>query len=316
MLTMQKAVGAVSFAQAIRQFGIGSADRPAGKHASGRSDCRRNITRAVGRPAVDSGSLIGGPIAGKAQDAFEASNKLLAVYCASIGYDNDHMRIPDERNWLREAAESGRYRFSWSSGDTVPMLNRLSQVEAFEQFLQNTFSTKYRFSIEGLDTMVPLLDEIVRLCGTGSMNTMAIAMAHRGRLNVLAHIMGKPYAQILSEFRDALQTDDIGYTTGDVKYHKGVEYEVSLNAKGSPLTVTMPPNPSHLEFVNPVAVGMARAAGTPTNHPGAAKFDHDLTMQVLIHGDAAFPGQGIVAETTICRAGGVLDRRHDPCHRQ
>ena len=299
MLMMQKAVGAVSFAQAIRQFGHLEAQiDPLGNSRPGDPELSPEYhgvqwedLRAI--PA----SLIGGPIAGKASTAYEAANSLLAVYCAGIGYDNDHVRIPDERNWLREAAESGRYRYNWSPGDTLPMLNRLSQVEAFEQFLQNTFSTKYRFSIEGLDTMVPLLDEIIRLSGTGSMNTIAIAMAHRGRLNVLTHIMGKPYAQILSEFRDALQTDDIGFTTGDVKYHKGVEYQVGMNAKGSPLTVTMPPNPSHLEFVNPVAVGMARAAGTPTNHPGAAKFDHDLTMQVLIHGDAAFPGQGIVAET-------------------
>ena len=100
------------------------------------------------------------------------------MYCGSIGYDNDHIRIPSERNWLREAAESGRYRFDWTPGETVPLLNRLTQVEAFEQFLQTTFSTKYRFSIEGLYTMVPLLDEIIRLSGTSSMNTIAIAMAH------------------------------------------------------------------------------------------------------------------------------------------
>ncbi|GIK28737.1 MAG: 2-oxoglutarate dehydrogenase E1 component [Chloroflexota bacterium] len=299
MREIHKAVGAVNFAQAIRLFGHVEAEidplglpRPGDPELSpefhGISwDDLRNI------PA----SLIGGPIAGSASNAFEAVNQLLQVYCGSIGFDNDHIRIPEERNWLREAAESGRYRFNWSQSLTVPMLNRLTQVEAFEQFLQNTFPTKYRFSIEGLDTMVPLLDEIVRLTATSVTTTIAIAMAHRGRLNVLTHIMGKPYAQILSEFRDALIADEVGYTVGDVKYHKGVQYEIGKNANGVPLIVTMPPNPSHLEFANPVAVGMARAAGTRTNHAGMAKFDHELTLQVLIHGDAAFPGQGIVAET-------------------
>jgi 2-oxoglutarate dehydrogenase E1 component len=299
MIQMQRAVGAVSFAQAIRQFGHLEAQiDPLGTPRPGDPELSPEFHGVQWEDLRDiPASLIGGPIAGTAANAYEAANRLLAVYCGSIGYDNDHIRIPEERNWLREAAESGRYRFSWTAGDTVPMLNRLSQVEAFEQFLQNTFSTKYRFSIEGLDTMVPLLDEVIRLCGTGQMNTVAIAMAHRGRLNVLTHIMGKSYAQILSEFRDALQSDDIGINAGDVKYHKGVIHEAGLNARGEPVMVTMPPNPSHLEFVNPVAVGMARAAGTRTDHPGPANFDHDLTLQVLIHGDAAFPGQGIVAET-------------------
>lgn len=299
MLQIQKAVGAVSFAQAIRQFG----------HLDANLDPISNSR--IGDPELSPefhgvqwedlhhipASLIGGPIAGKANSAFEAVQRLLEVYCGRIGFDNDHMRIPSERNWLREAAESGRYRFTWEQGDSVPLLSRLNQVEAFEQFLQNTFTTKYRFSIEGLDTMVPLLDEIIRLSGTSAMKTIAIAMAHRGRLNVLAHIMGKPYADILDEFRDTLRSNDIGYTMGDVKYHKGVQHQVAINTQGEPLVVTMPPNPSHLEFVNPVAVGMARAAGTVANHPGEASFDHNLTMQVLIHGDAAFPGQGIVAET-------------------
>ncbi|MCU0465454.1 MAG: 2-oxoglutarate dehydrogenase E1 component [Anaerolineae bacterium] len=297
---MQRAVGAVNFAQAIRQFGHVQANiDPLGAERPGDPELDpafHGITwdDLRGLPA----SLVGGPIAAHAIDAHEAVQQLQAVYCGSIGFDNDHIRIPEERNWLREAAESRRYRYEWSSGDTsVKLLDRLAQVEAFEQFLQNTFPTKYRFSVEGLDTMIPMLDEIIRLSGSTGMNTIAIAMAHRGRLNVLAHIMGKPYAQILSEFRDTLLQDDVGYTHGDVKYHKGVRYQVGKNTHNQPLIVTMPPNPSHLEAANPVAVGMARAAGTQTDHPGPAKFDPSQTMQVLIHGDAAFPGQGIVAET-------------------
>jgi len=296
---MQRAVGAVNFAQAIRQFGHVQANiDPLGSQRPGDPELDpafHGITwnDLNGLPA----SLVGGPIAAHSADAFEAIYKLRQVYCGTIGFDNDHIRIPEERNWLREAAESGRYRYDWSADSSISVLDRLAQVEAFEQFLQNTFPTKYRFSVEGLDTMIPMLDEIIRLSGSTGMSTIAIAMAHRGRLNVLTHIMGKPYAQILSEFRDTLLQNDIGYTHGDVKYHKGVRYQVGLNADGQPLIVTMPPNPSHLEAANPVAIGMARAAGTKTDHPGPAKFDASQTMQVLIHGDAAFPGQGIVAET-------------------
>jgi len=296
---MQRAVGAVNFAQAIRQFGHVQANiDPLGSQRPGDPELDpafHGITwnDLNGLPA----SLVGGPIAAHSADAFEAIYKLRQVYCGTIGFDNDHIRIPEERNWLREAAESGRYRYDWSADSSISVLDRLAQVEAFEQFLQNTFPTKYRFSVEGLDMMIPMLDEIIRLSGSTGMSTIAIAMAHRGRLNVLTHIMGKPYAQILSEFRDTLLQNDIGYTHGDVKYHKGVRYQVGLNADGQPLIVTMPPNPSHLEAANPVAIGMARAAGTKTDHPGPAKFDASQTMQVLIHGDAAFPGQGIVAET-------------------
>jgi 2-oxoglutarate dehydrogenase E1 component len=296
---MQRAVGAVNFAQAIRQFGHVQANiDPLGAERPGDPELVPTFHGITwddlrGLPAT----LIGGPIAAHTTDAYEAIQQLLRVYCGSIGFDNDHIRIPDERNWLREAAESGRYRYQWSDDSSVKLLDKLAQVEAFEQFLQNTFPTKYRFSVEGLDMMIPMIDEIIALSGSTGMSTIAIAMAHRGRLNVLAHIMGKPYAQILSEFRDSLMQDDVGYTQGDVKYHKGVRHQVGLNANGQPLIVTMPPNPSHLEAVNPVAIGMARAAGTRTDHPGEAVFDHSQTMQVLIHGDAAFPGQGIVAET-------------------
>lgn len=296
---MQRAVGAVNFAQAIRQFGHVQANiDPLGGERPGDPELDPTFHGITwddlrGLPA----SLVGGPIVAHSADAYEAVAKLREVYCGSIGFDNDHIRIPEERSWLREAAESGRYKFEWAEDRAVGILDRLAQVEAFEQFLQNTFPTKYRFSVEGLDTMIPLLDEIIQLSGSTGMSTIAIAMAHRGRLNVLTHIMGKPYAQILSEFRDSLVQEDVGYTQGDVKYHKGVRYQVGLNTNGEPLVVTMPPNPSHLEAANPVAVGMARAAGTKSDHRGPAKFDASLTMQVLIHGDAAFPGQGIVAET-------------------
>ena len=176
------------------------------------------------------------------------------------------------------------------------LLDRLTQVEVFERFLHRTFPGKTRFSVEGLDMLIPVLDEI--LCGAadqGIRHTM-LGMAHRGRLNVLAHVLDKPYSQILAEFKDPVQTQtwrvDLGWM-GDVKYHAGARTE----APRGEMFVAMAPNPSHLEAVNPVVVGMARAAGTNASSPGAPVFDGGVTLPILIHGDMAFPGQGIVAET-------------------
>lgn len=296
---LQKVVGVVSLAAAIRQYGHLAAQLdPLGTEPLGDPELlleTHNLTEDDLRqfPA----SFVGGPVAETASNAWDAIQTLREIYASSTGYDNDHIRIPEERTWLREAIESRRYRFGGGNGAAEALLERLTQIETFELFLQRSFPTKYRFSIEGLDMMVPLLDEIVRLSGDTGMSTIAIAMAHRGRLNVLAHIMEKPYEQILADFKDPLKlqerVDAIGWTIGDVKYHKGVKREV----ESSKITLTMPPNPSHLEAVNPVAVGMARAAGTTADRGGAPEFDPDMTMQILIHGDASFVGQGIVAET-------------------
>ena len=297
---MQKVVGAVEYAQAVRQFG----------HLAARVD-------PLGRPAPDDPTLypkehgitdddlkslppaliIDGPVAAQSGSAYEAIQRLRAIYCSSIGYDNEHIHIPEERNWLREAIESRRYRYEWDDEQNQQLLERLTQVEAMEHFLQRAFPTKYRFSIEGLDIMVPMLDEVVRYAGeTTNTKNLYIGMAHRGRLNVLAHIMKRDYQTILAEFKDtkdrAEDVDAIGWTVDDVKYHKG-----ATHVEASGLTIKMAPNPSHLEAVNPVVVGMARAAATQRDSGGAISFDPFATMQVLIHGDGAFPGQGIVAET-------------------
>jgi 2-oxoglutarate dehydrogenase E1 component len=299
----QKAVRAVNFVQAIRLYG----------HTAANID-PLGLNNPPGDPELEPafydisddelrqlpGSIVEGPIGQQSANGLEAIEKLKAVYSGAIGYEFDHIRVPEERQWLREAVESGRYRFSFENDDPKALLERLSQIETFEAYLQKTFPTKYRFSIEGLDTMVPILDEIIDLSANSEMSTIAIAMAHRGRLNVLTHIMGKPYSQILAEFKDTLHSQElqnaIGWTIGDVKYHKGVRRQVERSDEAT-LTITMPPNPSHLEAVNPIAVGMARAAGSTVDRRGEPEFNPKLTMQILIHGDAAFPGQGIVSET-------------------
>jgi len=241
-------------------------------------------------------SLVGGVVAEASANAYEAVEKLRRVYCSTTGFDYAHVFVPEERDWLRHAAESGRFLPPMDAENAGALLDRISQVEVFERFLHRTFVGKTRFSIEGLDMMVPIIDEI--LCGAADSGTRhaVIGMAHRGRLNVLAHILQKPYAQILAEFKDPVATRawriDLGWM-GDVKYHAGAR---TSTPRGR-MHVTLAPNPSHLEAVNPVVVGMARAAGTIADGPGAPRFDGASTLPILIHGDAAFAGQGIVAET-------------------
>jgi 2-oxoglutarate dehydrogenase E1 component len=267
-----------------------------------------------GDPALDAGyhglserdlealpaSIIGGPIAQSSRNAHEAITRLRAVYCGTIGYDFGHVEEPEEREWLIEAVESGRYASPPTPEQKRALLERLTQVEAFERFLHRAFVGQKRFSIEGTDMLVPMLDEILSSAAEAGIPTIAMGMAHRGRLNVLAHVLGKPYEQIIAEFMglnhrepfSEAEGGSMGYT-GDVKYHLGAK-----RPSGElPLQITLASNPSHLEFVNPVVEGIARAAQDRRDQPGAPPHSPDSCLPILIHGDAAFPGEGIVAET-------------------
>jgi 2-oxoglutarate dehydrogenase E1 component len=245
-------------------------------------------------------SIVSGPAAAGAANAFEAIAKLRQIYCSTTGHDYNHVFVPDERVWLRQTVESGQFRHPNNPIDGHELLKRITQVETFERFLQRTYPGKTRFSIEGLDIMVPILDEIVHDAAEGGVQHVMIAMAHRGRLNVLAHILQKPYSQILAEFKDPVLANrlrvDLGWM-GDVKYHAGARTEARPDGLPRQVIVSMPPNPSHLEAVDPVLNGMARAAATTANQPGPPIVDKSKVLAILIHGDAAFPGQGIVAET-------------------
>ncbi|MCC6498896.1 MAG: 2-oxoglutarate dehydrogenase E1 component [Anaerolineales bacterium] len=231
-------------------------------------------------------------------NALEAIELLRAIYSGTIGYDYGYIRIPEERSWLYQAAESGTYRPPRQTFDRKKLLERLSQVEAFELFLHRVYPGKTRFSIEGLDLLLPMLDELVNATAQANISSAIIGMAHRGRLNVLAHILQIPYSQILAEFADpkgrAHTWNELGWT-GDVKYHMGASK--SLNAeKNANTTIYMPANPSHLEQIDPILVGMARAANTRVGQRGEPLYEN-TSLPVLIHGDASFTGQGIVAET-------------------
>lgn len=299
-IDLRKVVGAVEFVQALRQFGhLGAQLNPLGYAPPDDADLH---PEAHGVNEDDLRSLpaslvIDGVIGENADTAYDVVQELREIYTQSIGFDNEHIHDNEERAWLREAIESRRFRYEGTAEENKQLLERLTQVEAMEHFLQRTFPTKYRFSVEGLDMMIPMLDEVVETAKSTDTRLLGIGMAHRGRLNVLAHIMRRDYSTILAEFADtrerAGENEAIGWTTDDVKYHKGAEYKLP----DSDLLLKMAPNPSHLEAVNPVVVGMARAAATHRKTQGEPQFDPFATMQVLIHGDAAFAGQGIVAET-------------------
>lgn len=297
---LAKVVGTVNYARAVRGFGHLDAQLdPLGRPPIGDPSLNpafHGITdddlRAL--PA----SLIGGPVATTARTAYDAIRALQSIYSSTLGYDYDHVRVPEEREWLRHAAESQRFGAAQAI-DREALLRRLTEVEVFERFIHRIFPGKHRFSIEGLDMMVPMLDEWVGAAAEHGVYNILVGMAHRGRLNVLTHVMGKPYQHMLAEFKDpvgrAKFRDDLGWT-GDVKYHMGARRALR---NGAPIEVViaMAPNPSHLEFVNPVVQGMARAAGTRVDQPGGPVFDPNITLPIVIHGDAAFPGQGVVAET-------------------
>ncbi len=247
--------------------------------------------------------VVRGHAAEGARNALEAINALRAMYSGTISYEFDQVKSPDERMWLRDAVGLDLYHKAPSAAEARGLLKRLTQVEVFERYLHQTFPGQKRFSIEGIDTLVPMLDEIIRGAIESETSDVIIGMAHRGRLNVLAHVLGKPYAAILSEFAHANHeegvplTDTFGFGwTGDVKYHLGAEHLLGERPAAG-LKVTLAPNPSHLEYVNPVIEGMARATQETATVPGVPEQNVDRTLPIVIHGDAAFPGEGIVAET-------------------
>ncbi|MEJ7751132.1 MAG: multifunctional oxoglutarate decarboxylase/oxoglutarate dehydrogenase thiamine pyrophosphate-binding subunit/dihydrolipoyllysine-residue succinyltransferase subunit, partial [Thermoleophilaceae bacterium] len=221
------------------------------------------------------------------------------TYTGTIAYEIEHIAGHNRRIWLRQAIEHGEYRKPLEEEEKKRLLNRLSEVEALEGYLHKAFLGKKQFSIEGLDVLVPMLDETIELSSANGAREVIVGMAHRGRLNVLAHTVGRPYQSILVEFEgeQTLSADTAAPEggTGDVKYHYGASGTYTTTA-GKGVTVNLSPNPSHLEYVNPVIEGRVRADQTSRKGREASR-DASLVVPVLIHGDAAFPGQGIVAET-------------------
>jgi 2-oxoglutarate dehydrogenase E1 component len=228
----------------------------------------------------------------------DALPRLRETYCGTIAYEIEHISDHERREWLRQAIESGAYRQPLTSEEKQRLLERLSEVEGFERYLRKAFLGQKQFSIEGLDVLVPMLDEAITLAAKGRAHEVVIGMAHRGRLNVLAHTIGQPYEAILREFEgertiEAVVSDSEG-GSGDVKYHLGAEG--TRKTPSGEITVALCSNPSHLEAVDPVVEGRTRAEQTDRS-TRVGVHDPMVALPILIHGDASFAGQGVVAET-------------------
>jgi multifunctional 2-oxoglutarate metabolism enzyme len=233
------------------------------------------------------------------QTLADALPHLRETYCGPIAYEIEHIASHRQRLWLREAIESGKFRSPLASDEQKTLLRRLTEVDALERFMHKAYLGQKQFSIEGLDMTVPMLDELIQLAATRGAREVVIGMAHRGRLNVLAHNLGRPYDSIFAEFEGSSTLEPITTIpqggTGDVKYHHGAQGSYQLPS-GESIIVRLESNPSHLEFVAPVAAGATRAAQTTRQGPHAHR-ETNAAVPVIIHGDAAFPGQGVVAET-------------------
>jgi 2-oxoglutarate decarboxylase len=229
----------------------------------------------------------------------DALPHLRETYCGTIAYEIEHIASHRQRVWLREHIESGAFRHELTNDERRTLLKRLVEVDALERFMHKAYLGQHQFSIEGLDMTVPMLDELIQLSAAHGGQEVVVGMAHRGRLNVLAHNLGRSYDTIFAEFEGASTLEAVTTIpqggTGDVKYHHGTQGTYQLPGGGT-IRVNLESNPSHLEYVSPVVEGATRAAQTSRKGPHAHQ-DTNAAVPIVIHGDASFPGQGVVSET-------------------
>ncbi|MFZ2526239.1 MAG: multifunctional oxoglutarate decarboxylase/oxoglutarate dehydrogenase thiamine pyrophosphate-binding subunit/dihydrolipoyllysine-residue succinyltransferase subunit [Rhodococcus sp. (in: high G+C Gram-positive bacteria)] len=212
------------------------------------------------------------------------------AYCRHIGIEYTHILEPEQQQWLQERVEAHHVKPTVAQQKYI--LSRLNAAEAFETFLQTKYVGQKRFSLEGAESVIPMMDSIIDQAAEHQLDEVAIAMPHRGRLNVLANIVGKPYSKIFTEFEGNLNPA-AAHGSGDVKYHLGAEGTYIQMFGENDIKVSLTANPSHLEAVNPVLEGLVRAKQDILDK-GEGGF---TVMPLLLHGDAAFAGQGVVAET-------------------
>ncbi len=210
------------------------------------------------------------------------------AYCRTVGVEYMHIQEPDQKRWIQDHVEGVPTRLS--QDEQRHLLGRLNAAEAFERFLHSKYIGQKRFGLEGAESAIPLLDAVLDEAAQAGVTEAFMGMAHRGRLNVLANIVGKSYGEIFREFEGDIDPESV-QGSGDVKYHKGASGKF-VGLSGAELPVTLASNPSHLEAVDPVVEGMARARQDLSEEP--ASFP---VLSLLVHGDAAFSGQGVVAET-------------------
>ncbi len=304
----EKVVGATKFIRHVRDFGHTEAQLdPLGSEPTGDPTLDPAFYRISEEDleTLPGDVMVGGPIGERTGTAKEAVDELRRIYCKTTGYDFGHIREPEERFWLREAVESERFGSRMEDEDAKRLLERITRVDTFEKFLHRAFLGQKRFSVEGVDMVVPMVNSFVRSANDSGIPEVVLGMAHRGRLNILAHVLDKAYSKIFGEFQQPDKSEDSsvasspgGGWVGDVKYHLGVrDFHLVESEEDSRVLINLAPNPSHLEHVNPVVEGMARAAQEKRDEAGPPRRDEKTSLPVLIHGDAAFPGEGIVAET-------------------
>jgi 2-oxoglutarate dehydrogenase E1 component len=286
---LRKVAGAAALIDGIRHYGHLAAQLdPLGAKPPGAAELTPEFYGIAGQdlahvPAIALGFDLG--------TAADVADRLRQIYSGTIGYEFMHLEEEAERFWFRQVIEHEEIPRYLTKDEKRAMLQRLSAVDGLERYIARAYVNVKRFSIEGNDLLVPVLDTLVQESARRSARQIVIGMAHRGRINVLAHVLGKPFARIFDEF-DGKHADDGESETGDVKYHLGFETEIDV--EGVRLALQVLPNPSHLEIVNPVLLGVARARQRLLAL-GATR-DEAAVVPVLVHGDAAFPGEGVVAE--------------------
>ena len=230
---------------------------------------------------------------------------LKQTYCGTIGVEFLHMSDPEEKAWIQERIEEPKNKTEFTVNGKRAILQRLIASEKFEQFLHKKYPGTKRFGVDGGEALIPLIEQIMKRGGQMGLEEIVIGMAHRGRLNVLANVMGKPFTAIFAEFQGQSTVPDDVLGSGDVKYHMGTSSDRDFDGNSIHLSLTA--NPSHLEFVNPVVIGKVRAKQVQRND-----IESIAVLPLVLHGDAAFVGQGITAETLMIselpgyRVGGTM----------
>ena len=288
---LRKTAAAASLIEAIREYGhLAVQLDPLGTPPPGAPE----LTPAFhGIPEEELADVPASALGYSGGTAADVVQRLREVYCSTIALEFTHLGSEDERAWFKQSMEEGTITHPLTPEEKIAVLRRLTQVDGLERFLGRAYQGYKRFSIEGTDVLVPMLDETIeRSAGSGA-REVVLGMAHRGRINVLVHVMGMPYAEMFGEFEGRQGDASAFSSTGDVKYHLGFDHERQVGDRTVRLELV--PNPSHLEVVNPIMSGLARAKQRAPGAPDGR--DERAVLPLCIHGDAAFPGEGVVPET-------------------
>ena len=288
---LRKAAGAAALFEAIREYGhLDVQLDPLGTPPPGAHEL---TPEAHGITEADLADVPAAALGYGDGTAADVAKRLRDVYCGNLALEFTHIGSEEERAWFKQQMEEGELTKPLSNEEKVAILKRLTQVDGLERFLERAYKGFKRFSIEGTDVMVPMIDEAIARGAASEARQVVLGMAHRGRINVLVHVMGMSYVEMFGEF-EGRQGDASAYSsTGDVKYHLGFNGERKVGDRTVELELV--PNPSHLEVVNPVMLGITRQ-NQRTGGPNSERNERAV-MPICIHGDAAFSGEGIVPET-------------------